>query len=92
MTLVAKLRKDISEAQDRILEIQKECTHPKSAQTRKDTQFPVTVFYEDEIGGQSGTEFRKGTHCVCGLCEKAWDEYLDGRPYTSFDTEDLGRI
>jgi len=92
MSIVSDLRKQVAEATAKIEEIQATCTHPATVVTKHPTQLPVTVFYEDDFGGQQGTEWRNGFKCACGLCEKAWTEYADGRPYSQFDTEQLGRI
>lgn len=92
MGLVTGLKKQIAECQAQIKEIQSVCTHPSTATNKRATQIPVTVHYEDEIGGQSGVDFRNGFACSCGLCLHEWIEYADGRKYSPFDQENIGRI
>jgi hypothetical protein len=55
MTIIDKLRREIAEAEARIRQIQKACSHPEEAITR-----------ELEATNSEGKKWRL---CTCGLCE-----------------------
>lgn len=92
MSIVARLRREIAERKEQIEELQAACTHPAAAVTKTPVLLSITEYYEDEIGGRSQGASRKGYRCTCGLCESEWHEYEDGRRYSQFDSEDIGRI
>jgi len=92
MSIIAKLRREITERMERIEELQAACTHPKAAVTKISTQLGVTAHYDDGFGGQNSKQTRRGFDCSCGLCEVSWREYEDGRRWTPFDQEDGGRV
>jgi len=83
MSIVHRLRKEIAEREDLILEIQKECHHPPSGRTVR----PISVSrreYEDGDDGYVGDMVNRiyaGTHISCGLCCKEWNE-VDGKVWT----------
>ena len=92
MSIVSKLRQQIAECQEQIESIQSACAHPSVAVHKRPVKIPVTVHYEDEIGAQPGTETRDGFSCSCGLCLSEWTEYENGKKWSPFDQENIGRI
>jgi hypothetical protein len=66
MSAIKHLREEISERQEKIHQIQEECSHPKSC---------ITKEAKSDAGGYDNSMYDNYWYnLTCGLCEKQWTE------------------
>lgn len=63
MSIISKLKKQIHEMHDQILQIQKECSHPRAC---------VTGYYGCDVGNFDESDDDYYIDLECSLCENRW--------------------